>query len=68
MWFETSLGVRYEMPDMQANHVDSAHRQLAGDFDRIMMNNVSEVVMVIPKRILAKAGVGERCFWENDAT
>ena len=67
MWFETTLGVRYTFPDMQTNHVDAAHQQLCGDFDRITCINISEAVLVVPKRILVKAGVGERCFWENNA-
>jgi hypothetical protein len=65
VWFETSMGVRYELPDMQTNHVDAVHQQLFGDFDRVTAINVSEAVLVVPKRILVKAGVGERCFWEN---
>jgi len=67
MWFETLSGVRYEMPDMMTNHVDGVHGQLFGEFDTIVSLNVSEVVLSFPKRILKKVGVGERCFWENNA-
>jgi hypothetical protein len=64
MWFETHLGTKYELHDMLAKHVDAAHRQLDTSLDSITVLNVSEVAMLIPKRIIKKAGVGERCFWE----
>lgn len=67
MWFLTKSGTKYELPDMQPNHVDAVHRQLAGDFDRVMATNISEALLYLPKPILKSAGVGERCFWENDA-
>lgn len=64
MWFETKLGVRYEVPDMLATHVDAAHRQLDTSLERITVLNISEVTVLLPKRIIKRAGVGERCFWE----
>jgi len=65
MWFETHLGARYEMPDMLRERVDEAHRQLdTPGLDRISVLNISEAMMFLPKRIIKKAGVGKRCFWE----
>jgi len=65
MWFETHLGVRYEMPDMTSEHVSNAHRLLAEPMiTNFTAVNVSEVALVIPKRIIKRAGVGDRCFWE----
>ena len=64
-WFETRLGTRYELPDMLDEHVDSLRRQLDGSAPSLTLINVSDVTMVIPKRILLKAGVGKRCFWED---
>lgn len=65
MWFETTMGVRYEMPDMLPRHVEAAHKQL-DSHSSITVMNVSGVIMVIPKHILKKAGVGDRCFWEAE--
>jgi hypothetical protein len=69
MWLETTLGVRYSLPDMLIGHVDMAHRQL-DQADKVRLTtitlvNVSDVVLTVPYRILAKAGVGDRCFWEK---
>ena len=66
MWFETRLGQRYELPDMLREHVTYAHEQVATSHHEstVIMINVSGVSLCIPKRIIAKAGVGERCFWE----
>lgn len=65
MWVETTMGVRYEMPDMLPGHVDEALRQLNEDQDHISLLNISDACLVLPKRIIAKAGTGERCFWEK---
>jgi hypothetical protein len=67
MWFETTLGTKYEMPDMQTNYVDSVLKQLFDNATNISVINISEAVLILPKRILAKAGVGDRCSWEKDA-
>lgn len=70
MWVETKLGVRYDMPDMLEEHITRAHRCLdaAGVHMNIVITNISEVTLVMPKRIVRRAGVGDRCFWEsNDA-
>ena len=65
MWFETTLGVRYEMPDMMPHQVSAAHRNLDDmEADKIIVFNISEVCLVLPRRILKKAGAGDRCFWE----
>lgn len=64
MWFVTKLGVKYEFPDMGATQVDSAVKQLHGLFDQMAVTNISGSCLVIPKRIIKKAGVGERCCWE----
>lgn len=66
MWFETRLGTRYEMPDMLQDQVSKTHRTLDQiDHDsQLVVLNISEVTLVIPKRIIKKAGVGDRCFWE----
>ena len=54
------------MPDMLEVHVTEAHRQLDEDHqEHVSLLNVSDACLVIPKRIIAKAGVGDRCFWEK---
>ena len=63
-WLETRLGSRYEVPDMTTAHMDSVCQQLDSHPDTITVVNVSNVIMIFPKRILAKAGTGNRCFWE----
>lgn len=67
MWFTTTLGARYEMPDMMEHHVTDAHRYLnEADLDQyVHVRNVSDAIYMIPKRIIQKAGVGKRCFWEK---
>lgn len=66
MWFETTLGTCYHMPDMQEHEVTEAHKNLdtTDKSQYVHVRNTSGVIMMIPKRIIAKAGVGERCFWE----
>lgn len=64
MWFETKTGIRYEFPDMLESHITQAHRNLTMDLDFVAANNLSEAALLIPKRILKRAGVGDRCFWE----
>jgi hypothetical protein len=64
MWVETKLGTRYELPDMLEKHVDEAVRALHGGLPNITMTNISECCLLMPRRIIKKAGVGERCFWE----
>jgi hypothetical protein len=66
VWFETHLGVKYEMPDMLDEHITNAHRLLDGtkQIVNITILNVSEAVLLLPRRIIKKAGVGDRCFWE----
>jgi len=72
MWFVTHLGARYEMPDMLREHITAAHTQLDTAEDSIdhaenvVAANVSDVVLLLPKRIINKAGVGDRCFWESE--
>lgn len=63
-WFETRTGTRYEMHDMTTGHVDTVCRQLDGSAEVITVGNISNVIMILPKLILARAGVGSRCFWE----
>ena len=66
MWFETYLGAKYEMPDMTDEHITNAHKLL--DAPKGIINvtvlNISEAALVLPRRIIKKAGVGDRCFWE----
>jgi hypothetical protein len=65
IWFETHLGAKYEMPDMLEEHISKAHRLLdMKEVSNITVLNVSEVVLLIPRRIIKKVGVGDRCFWE----
>lgn len=64
MWFETSLKTRYELPDMLPPQVTQAHKQLDSNIDIIIAMNVSEVCLSFPRRVLKRAGVGDRCFWE----
>lgn len=72
MWFVTHLGARYEVPDMLREHITTAHAQLgepAGSIDHadnVVATNISDVVLLLPKRIIHKAGVGDRCFWESE--
>jgi hypothetical protein len=67
MWLETSLGTRYEFPDMLEHHVTEAHRNLdtAELSQSVHIRNVSEALLMLPKRIITRAGVGSRCFWER---
>lgn len=72
-WFETRTGTRYELPDMTSDHVDMVCKQLSGteeafSTDTITVVNISPVIMIIPRRILARAGSGDRCFWEASCT
>lgn len=64
MWFETHMGARYELPDMLRSHISAAHADLDWSKGNVTATNVSEVVLVLPKRIIKRAGVGDRCFWE----
>lgn len=64
-WFETRLGVRYELPDMQKHNVDWLCKQFDERIDTITAVNVSSAVLILPKRILKRAGCGTFCFWET---
>ena len=66
MWFETKLGTRYEMPDLLEEQVSDAHKSLdhSNSESLIVLTNISRVMMGIPRRIIKRAGVGDRCFWE----
>lgn len=63
-WVRTHLGTNYYMPDMLPEHVNEAHRQLDLPVTSITLRNISDVAMVIPKRIIKAAGANDRCFWE----
>lgn len=66
MWFETKMGEKYRMPDMMRQHVTEAHKDLdQEDREYVHVQNVSNAILMIPKRIINRAGVGERCFWES---
>jgi len=52
------------MPDMLPQHVDEAHRQLDLPVTNITLRNISDVAMVVPRRIIKSAGANDRCFWE----
>lgn len=67
MWLETTMGVRYDLPDMLEEHVTEAHKNLdtADLSQHVHLRNVSGALLMVPKRIIKKAGVGERCFWEK---
>ena len=66
MWFETTMGVRYQLPDMLQDQVSKAHKSLdhSEEDSMIIAVNVAGAILMVPKRIIGKAGVGERCFWE----
>lgn len=64
MWFETSQGTRYTLPDMLVTHVDAVVDQLHNHYNQIMALNISDCCLTLPLRILKQAGVGERCMWE----
>lgn len=68
MWFETKLGVRYEMPDLLEEQVSEAHKSLDHSHEEslIVLTNISRVMLGIPRRIIKRAGVGDRCFWESN--
>lgn len=65
MWLETRLGDRYELPNMLRVQITAAHSMLDWeDASTITLVNVSEAVLSVPKRIVKRAGVDDRCFWE----
>lgn len=68
MWFVTHQSQRYELPDMLREHVTAAHEQLVSldHSSTIIVLNASGAALMIPKRIIKKAGAGERCFWEAE--
>lgn len=67
MWLETHLGDRYELPSMLAVQISAAHSLLDwSEASSITLVNISEAVLVVPKRVIKRAGVGERCFWEAE--
>ncbi len=70
MWFETHLGARYEMPDMTEDQITKTHKHLdtISEESQLIVTNISSVTLVLPKRIIRKAGVGDRCFWETEWT
>ena len=52
---------------MQDSSVDMVVRQLHGEaYTSISCCNVSKAVLIIPKQIILKAGVNDRCFWEAE--
>lgn len=53
---------------MTDGDVDTAVRQLHANFESVTFINISMVVLVIPKRIILKAGVNDRCFWEAESS
>lgn len=67
MWFETKMGEKYRMPDMMRQHVTEAHKDLdtAKSDQYVAVRNVSDAVLMLPKRIISRAGVSEHCFWES---
>ena len=66
MWFETTMGVRYEMPDMLSVHTDASLKQFFEAVgENVSVINVSGVCLLLPKRIVGKVGVGERIMWER---
>lgn len=67
-WLETRMGTKYEMPDMLPVHVDQLAKSLDTEIDTVTVLNVSNVVLILPKRILSRAGSGNRCFWEASCT
>jgi hypothetical protein len=68
-WFETKTGTRYEMPDMVSNDIDATCKQFDdNNITTITAANISNAILVLPRHILAKAGTGNRCFWEAPCT
>jgi hypothetical protein len=53
------------MPDMTRDQITQAHKQLDGSYEKIVIMNVSDACLVLPMRILKRAGSGDRCFWER---
>jgi hypothetical protein len=60
----TRLGTRYVFPDMTNEQVDVFRRGLDQKPAELTLRNVSGVITVFPKRIIAYAGVNNRTFWE----
>lgn len=52
------------MPDMLDKNLEAVVDQLRGPYDQVVAFNVSECCLMIPKRIIQRAGHGETCFWE----
>jgi hypothetical protein len=49
--------------------VDTLVKQLHDAlFTSISCCNISRVVLVLPRCIIQKAGVNDRCFWEAEST
>lgn len=67
-WLETRTGTLYRMLDMLPEDIDRVARSLDQGMDTITVVNISGVVMIFPRRILAKVGSGDRCFWEASCT
>jgi hypothetical protein len=66
MWIETTMGVRYALPDMLPPHVDAVLKQLfEAPYEKVTAINISEACLILPKRIIGKAGVGDRIMWEK---
>jgi hypothetical protein len=52
---------------MLAVQISAAHSLLDwSEANSITLVNISEAVLVVPKRVIKRAGVGERCFWEAE--
>jgi hypothetical protein len=49
---------------MRTADIDLVCNQLDSGSDNVTIQNISEVVLVIPRRILSRAGSDARCFWE----
>jgi hypothetical protein len=51
---------------MMAEQVDAMCKQLHAKTEVVLVLNVSNVLLYIPLRIISKAGVNDRCFWEAE--
>ena len=53
---------------MSNEDVDVIVKQLHANLESVTVINISQVVMIIPRRIILKAGVNKRYFWEAECS
>lgn len=56
VWIKTTLGAVYRFPDLLTMNLPDLTTQL-DQVETLVLRNVSEATMTIPKRIIAEVGV-----------